>query len=196
MIDASKSFMKDGNKNRLREQARVLPERMFAVGKSCRIMSATKSTPRSSRRWSTPTPGGERLRTYDYVVANPPFSDKTWSTGIIPEKDTFKRFEWGRGNAEAVIVLQIGDFAWLTQKFVLVQEERIFEHLFSGKQAQPVAGIWVWAGWGIVTDIEAAPEQIGSLVADLWKEPVILWRLGSAHQAIIPDAQCSVIAEQ
>ena len=23
---------------------------------------------------------GERLRTYDYVVANPPFSDKTWST--------------------------------------------------------------------------------------------------------------------
>ena len=26
---------------------------------------------------------GEQLRTYDYVVANPPFSDKTWSTGII-----------------------------------------------------------------------------------------------------------------
>jgi type I restriction enzyme M protein len=25
---------------------------------------------------------GEHLRTYDYVVANPPFSDKTWSTGI------------------------------------------------------------------------------------------------------------------
>ena len=23
---------------------------------------------------------GEQLRTYDYVVANPPFSDKTWST--------------------------------------------------------------------------------------------------------------------
>ena len=27
---------------------------------------------------------GEQLRTYDYVVANPPFSDKTWSTGLIP----------------------------------------------------------------------------------------------------------------
>src|SRR5687768_12718469 len=25
---------------------------------------------------------GEQLRTYDYVVANPPFSDKTWSTGL------------------------------------------------------------------------------------------------------------------
>jgi type I restriction enzyme M protein len=27
---------------------------------------------------------GESLRTYDYVVANPPFSDKTWSTGLTP----------------------------------------------------------------------------------------------------------------
>jgi type I restriction enzyme M protein len=26
---------------------------------------------------------GQKLRTYDYVVANPPFSDKTWSTGLI-----------------------------------------------------------------------------------------------------------------
>src|SRR5471030_257460 len=30
---------------------------------------------------------GETLRTYDYVVANPPFSDKTWSTGLIPTSD-------------------------------------------------------------------------------------------------------------
>src|SRR5450755_3461446 len=27
---------------------------------------------------------GEQLRTYDYVIANPPFSDKTWTTGLIP----------------------------------------------------------------------------------------------------------------
>jgi type I restriction enzyme M protein len=38
---------------------------------------------------------GERLRTYDYVVANPPFSDKTWSTGLIPASDPFQRFAWG-----------------------------------------------------------------------------------------------------
>ncbi len=38
---------------------------------------------------------GERLRTYDYVVANPPFSDKTWSTGLIPARDPFQRFTWG-----------------------------------------------------------------------------------------------------
>jgi len=50
---------------------------------------------------------GERLRTYDYVVANPPFSDKTWSTGIIPEKDPFQRFEWGAPPARQ------GDYAYL-----------------------------------------------------------------------------------
>ena len=35
---------------------------------------------------------GNALRTYDYVVANPPFSDKTWSTGISPSDDGFERF--------------------------------------------------------------------------------------------------------
>ncbi len=35
---------------------------------------------------------GERLRTYDYVVANPPFSDKTWSTGLNPTQDRHQRF--------------------------------------------------------------------------------------------------------
>jgi type I restriction enzyme M protein len=42
---------------------------------------------------------GERLRTYDYVVANPPFSDKTWSTGLTlgesGKGDPFERFSWG-----------------------------------------------------------------------------------------------------
>lgn len=50
---------------------------------------------------------GERLRTYDYVVANPPFSDKTWSTGIIPSKDPFQRFAWGEPPARQ------GDYAYL-----------------------------------------------------------------------------------
>jgi type I restriction enzyme M protein len=33
------------------------------------------------------------LKTFDYVVANPPFSDKRWSTGIDPLNDEFDRFE-------------------------------------------------------------------------------------------------------
>ncbi len=36
---------------------------------------------------------GETLKTFDYVVANPPFSDKRWSTGLEPMKDTYERFK-------------------------------------------------------------------------------------------------------
>ena len=44
---------------------------------------------------------GEQLRTYDYVVANPPFSDKTWTTGLTPSTDPFQRFRLGRTAREA-----------------------------------------------------------------------------------------------
>ncbi len=49
----------------------------------------------------------EALRTYDYVVANPPFSDKTWTSGITPAKDPYQRFEWGEPPAKQ------GDYAYL-----------------------------------------------------------------------------------
>lgn len=50
---------------------------------------------------------GEHLRTYDYVVANPPFSDKTWTTGLTPSRDPFQRFAWGEPPAKQ------GDYAYL-----------------------------------------------------------------------------------
>jgi type I restriction enzyme M protein len=50
---------------------------------------------------------GEQLRTYDYVVANPPFSDKTWTTGLTPLTDPFQRFAWG------VPPVKQGDYAYL-----------------------------------------------------------------------------------
>jgi type I restriction enzyme M protein len=50
---------------------------------------------------------GEQLRAYDYVVANPPFSDKTWSTGLTPSADSFKRFQWGEPPPKQ------GDYAYL-----------------------------------------------------------------------------------
>ena len=50
---------------------------------------------------------GEKLRTYDFVVANPPFSDKTWSTGLTPASDPYQRFEWGEPPAKQ------GDYAYL-----------------------------------------------------------------------------------
>jgi type I restriction enzyme M protein len=36
---------------------------------------------------------GDSLKTFDYVVANPPFSDKRWSTGLDPEHDPWRRFQ-------------------------------------------------------------------------------------------------------
>ena len=50
---------------------------------------------------------GEQLRTYDYVAANPPFSDKTWATGLTPSTDPFQRFAWGEPPAKQ------GDYAYL-----------------------------------------------------------------------------------
>ena len=50
---------------------------------------------------------GSRLRAYDYVVANPPFSDKTWTTGLVPSMDRYERFAWGEPPARQ------GDYAYL-----------------------------------------------------------------------------------
>jgi type I restriction enzyme M protein len=36
---------------------------------------------------------GDTIQTFDYVVANPPFSDKRWSTGIDPLNDPHDRFK-------------------------------------------------------------------------------------------------------
>lgn len=36
---------------------------------------------------------GALLKTFDYVVANPPFSDKRWSTGLDPANDPHERFK-------------------------------------------------------------------------------------------------------
>jgi type I restriction enzyme M protein len=36
---------------------------------------------------------GAALKTFDYVVANPPFSDKRWTTGITPLDDPHERFK-------------------------------------------------------------------------------------------------------
>jgi len=35
---------------------------------------------------------GDSLKQFDFVVANPPFSDKRWSTGLDPSNDSFDRF--------------------------------------------------------------------------------------------------------
>lgn len=38
---------------------------------------------------------GNQLKTFDFIVANPPFSNKNWTSGLNPESDEFDRFTWG-----------------------------------------------------------------------------------------------------
>ncbi|AKB31594.1 Type I restriction-modification system, DNA-methyltransferase subunit M [Methanosarcina siciliae HI350] len=51
---------------------------------------------------------GETLKTFDYVVANPPFSDKRWSTGLDPLHDPYDRFK-----PFGVPPAKQGDYAYL-----------------------------------------------------------------------------------
>ncbi|MCB9987711.1 MAG: type I restriction-modification system subunit M [Rhodospirillales bacterium] len=47
------------------------------------------------------------LKTFDYAVANPPFSFKSWSSGLNVAEDPFKRFEYGEPPEKN------GDYAFL-----------------------------------------------------------------------------------
>jgi len=47
------------------------------------------------------------LETFDFVVANPPFSTKAWSSGFNPAEDQFRRFPYGLPPARN------GDYAFL-----------------------------------------------------------------------------------
>lgn len=47
------------------------------------------------------------LKTFDFAVANPPFSLKAWTSGFSPENDEFGRFEYGVPPAKN------GDYAFL-----------------------------------------------------------------------------------
>ncbi|HDZ9126536.1 TPA: type I restriction-modification system subunit M [Vibrio cholerae] len=51
--------------------------------------------------------GNGELKTFDFAVANPPFSNKNWTSGIKADEDEFKRFTWG------VPPEKNGDYAFL-----------------------------------------------------------------------------------
>lgn len=90
---------------------------------------------------------GERLRGYDYVVANPPFSDKKWRTGLTPSRDAFQRFEWGEPPASQ------GDYAYLMHIIRSMKSEGkgacILPHgvLFRGNAEAVIRGKLVRSGY-------------------------------------------------
>tara|TARA_R110002012_G_scaffold311981_1_gene522023 strand:+ start:8000 stop:10825 length:2826 start_codon:yes stop_codon:yes gene_type:complete len=46
----------------------------------------------SSPQWKD---DNNQLKTFDFSVANPPFSNKNWTNGLTPEDDLYNRFPWG-----------------------------------------------------------------------------------------------------
>ena len=48
---------------------------------------------------------GDRLRTFDFAVANPPFSDKAWTNGLNPDNDVYNRFEYGIPPARKMAIM-------------------------------------------------------------------------------------------
>ena len=64
-----------------------------------------------------------RLKTFDFVVMNPPFSDKSWSDGVDTENDSFGRFK-----SYGVPPEKNGDYAW-------------FLHVLASLNASGKAGI-------------------------------------------------------
>ncbi len=78
--------------------------RMNMILHNCPTAEIWKDNTLSSPHFKQPN---GQLKTFDFVVANPPFSTKAWSHGFKPEEDVFKRFEYG------VPPEKNGDYAFL-----------------------------------------------------------------------------------
>ena len=61
--------------------------------------------------------GTRNLRTFDFAVANPPFSAKAWSNGLNPAHDEFGRFVLGIPPAKN------GDYAFLLHLIASLREQ-------------------------------------------------------------------------
>ena len=57
------------------------------------------------------------LKTFDFAVANPPFSAKAWSNGLDPANDEYGRFEYGIPPAKN------GDYAFLLHLFTSLKSK-------------------------------------------------------------------------
>ena len=87
-----------------KDNATAALSRMNMILHDCPTAEIWKDNTLSSPYFKDPT---GRLKSFDFVVANPPFSDKAWSNGVDAAHDTFKRFESG------IPPKKNGDYAFL-----------------------------------------------------------------------------------
>ena len=78
------------------------------------------------------------LKLFDFVVANPPFSTKSWSNGFDPEHDLYNRFEYGippKRNGDYAFVLHILSSMKSTGKGAIVMPHGV---LFRGNAEEEI----------------------------------------------------------
>ncbi len=66
--------------------------RMNVILHSCETANIFKGNTLSEPHWKD---APNKLKTFDFAVANPPFSNKNWTSGLNPNDDVYGRFTWG-----------------------------------------------------------------------------------------------------
>ena len=130
-----------------------------------------------------------KLKTFDFAVANPPFSNKNWTSGINPNDDPFERFDWGippEKNGDYTFLLHIlkslkstGKGAVILPHGVLFRgnaEARIRENLIKQGYIKGIIGLPANLFYGtgipaciIVIDKEQAHSRTGIFMVDASK---------------------------
>ena len=130
-----------------------------------------------------------QLKTFDFAVANPPFSNKNWTSGINPQEDEFSRFSWGippEKNGDYTFLLHIikslkstGKGAVILPHGVLFRgnaEARIRENLIKQGYIKGIIGLPANLFYGtgipaciIVIDKEHANARSGIFMVDASK---------------------------
>lgn len=144
----------------------------------------------ASPQWKDALSDGKaQLKTFDFAVANPPFSNKNWTSGINPQEDEFGRFSWGippEKNGDYAFLLHIlkslnstGKGAVILPHGVLFRgnaEARIRENLIKQGYIKGIIGLPANLFYGtgipaciIVIDKEHAHARSGIFMVDASK---------------------------
>jgi type I restriction enzyme M protein len=116
------------------------------------------------------------LKQFDYAVANPPFSYKSWMNGLDPKNDIYKRFE-GYGN---IPPKKNGDFAFLLH---------LIKSLKSKGKACIVLPLGVLFRGNAEADIRKKIIKKGYIKAIIGLPPNLFYGTGIAASLIIIDKE-------
>jgi hypothetical protein len=127
---------------------------------------------------------GDSLKTFDFVVANPPFSDKRWSHGIDPLHDPYDRFQpFGTPPARQ------GDYAYLLHIPGAVPQAIGDADTFFGTEL-PALSAWTFGAEQAAAISQPVLSVLGADTEPLWIEVADVLRswLGQVEDCTIEGA--------